>query len=127
MSSSSKKKKSLQNDAPWRASPTGKPVPKIHHSPLLRVPQNPTSAYALALIKHSDPIGQGLALEAKLESAGPDCLVPGQVTPIRLLGLKVWPIDVNLGFLEPVNRELKNIGKFMDSALNLMNASFQDR
>ncbi|KAK9124134.1 hypothetical protein Sjap_013736 [Stephania japonica] len=123
----SKKKKSLQSEAPWRASPTGKPVPKIHQSPVLRVPQNPTTAHALALIKHTDPIGQGLALEAKLEAAGPDCLVPGQVTPIRLLGLKVWPIDVNLGFLEPVNRELKNIGKFMDSALNLMNASFQDR
>ncbi|KAJ6810439.1 uncharacterized protein M6B38_156920 [Iris pallida] len=28
------------------------------------------------------PIGEGFALEAKIESAGPDCIVPGQVAPI---------------------------------------------
>lgn len=28
-------------------------------------------------------------MEAVLESAGPDCVVPGQVTPLRLLGVKV--------------------------------------
>nr|DAD24995.1 TPA_asm: hypothetical protein HUJ06_026459 [Nelumbo nucifera] len=30
-------------------------------------------------------------------------------------------------FMEPVERELRTIGKFMDSAFNLMNASFTDR
>ncbi|KAF5207720.1 hypothetical protein FRX31_002695 [Thalictrum thalictroides] len=124
----SKKTATLQKDVPWRASPTGqKPVPKIHHSPILRLSQNPTSNYALAIMKHPDPIGQGFATEATLEAAGPDCLVPGQTTPIKLLGLKVWPIEVNLKFMEPVGKELKNIGRFMDSAVNLMNASFQDR
>ncbi|KAL5709896.1 hypothetical protein ACHQM5_020525 [Ranunculus cassubicifolius] len=119
---------SLQKEAPWRASPTGvKPFPKIHHSPILRLPQNPSSNYALYVMKHPDPIGQGFATEATLEAAGPDCLVPGLTTPIKLLGLKVWPIDVNLKFMAPVGKELKNIGKFMDSAVNLMNASFQDR
>lgn len=78
-------------------------------------------------MKHPDPIGKGFASEATVEAAGPDCLVPGQITPIRLLGLKVWPIDINMKFMEPVDKELKNLGRFMDSALNLMNASFQDR
>ncbi|XP_010267231.1 PREDICTED: uncharacterized protein LOC104604547 isoform X2 [Nelumbo nucifera] len=117
----------LQKDVPWRASPTGKPVPKIHHSPILRLPQNSTSNYALAVMKHPDPIGGGFALEAKMEAAGPECIVPGQITPIRLLSLKVWPINVNMKFMEPVERELRTIGKFMDSAFNLMNASFTDR
>lgn len=34
-------------------------------------------------------MGGGLAMEAVLESAGPECVVPGQVTPLRLLGVKV--------------------------------------
>ncbi|KAJ8647882.1 hypothetical protein MRB53_000905 [Persea americana] len=120
------KASTLAQDVPWRAS-SSKPIPKIHHSPILRLPQNPTSSYALSVMKHQDPIGGGFATEAKLEAAGPDCIVPGQITPVRLLGLKVWPIDINLKFMEPVGRELKNIGKFMDSAVNLMNASFSDR
>lgn len=66
-------------------------------------------------------------MDAIVEAAGPDCIVPGQVTPIKLLGLKVWPIEVDLQFLEPVGRELKSIGKFMDDAVNLMNKSFIDR
>lgn len=42
----------LQKDAPWRASSSSsKPVPKIHHSPLLRLPQNPFSNYALSVMK----------------------------------------------------------------------------
>ncbi|XP_065625140.1 uncharacterized protein LOC112022919 [Quercus suber] len=118
---------SLQKDAPWRASPSVKPIPKIHHSPLLRLPQTPHSDYALSVMKHSNPIGNGLAMEAIVEAAGPECIVPGQITPIKLLGLKVWPIDVNLKFLEPVGRELKSLGKFMDDAVNLMNKSFIDR
>ncbi|KAJ4704994.1 Transcription factor Sox-21-A like [Melia azedarach] len=116
----------LQKDAPWRQS-TVKPVPKIHHSPVLRVSQDPYSNYALSVIKHPNPVESGLATDAILEGAGPDCIVPGQIKPVRLLGLKVWPIEVDLKFLEPVGKELKNFGKFMDDAVNLMNKSFIDR
>ncbi|KAK2990966.1 hypothetical protein RJ640_007114 [Escallonia rubra] len=131
----SKKGAVLQKDAPWRASPYGKPVPRIHHSPVLRVAQNPFSNYALSVMKHPNPIGSGLGSEAIVEAAGPDCIVPGQVAPIKLLGLKVlflfftpqkifsfiwlilifilevWPINIDLKFVEPVGRELKSIGK----------------
>ncbi|KAJ6699212.1 hypothetical protein OIU79_012469 [Salix purpurea] len=100
----------LQKDVPWRVS-TSKPIPKIHHSPILRVSQNPFSDYALSVMKHPNPIGTGLATEALVESAGPDCIVPGQITPIRLVGLKVWPIEFDLKFIEPVGRELKLLGK----------------
>ncbi|MBA0654944.1 hypothetical protein Goklo_021845, partial [Gossypium klotzschianum] len=41
---------SLQKDVPWRAS-AGKSVPKIHHSPVLRIRQNPNSNYAIAVMK----------------------------------------------------------------------------
>ncbi|XP_073004887.1 uncharacterized protein [Typha latifolia] len=127
-SATASKRALLADDVPWRATAGGKkPVPRIHQSPVLRVAQNPGSAYALAVMKHPDPIGEGFAMEAKLEAAGPECIVPGQITPVKLLGLKVWPIDVNFKFMEPVGRELRSIGKFMDSAFNLMNASFQDR
>ncbi|KAF6140270.1 hypothetical protein GIB67_000318 [Kingdonia uniflora] len=106
------KKAQLQKDAPWRTTnPNDKPIPRINRTPLLTIPQNPNSDYALSLIKHPDPIGGGFASEAKVEAAGPDCIVPGQVTPIKLLGLKVWPININLKFMEPVDRELKNMGK----------------
>ncbi|XP_059428921.1 uncharacterized protein LOC132162655 [Corylus avellana] len=118
---------SLQKDAPWRAASSAKPIPKIHHTPVLRVPQSPASNYALSVMKHPNPIGSGLAMEAIVEAAGPECIVPGQMKPIKLVGVKVWPIDVNLKFLEPVGRELKSIGKFMDDAVNLMNKSFIDR
>ncbi|MFQ6635878.1 hypothetical protein Gotur_010733 [Gossypium turneri] len=64
---------SLQKDVPWRAS-AGKSVPKIHHSPVLRIRQNPNSNYAIAV-------------------------------------MKVWPIEVNTKFLEPVGKELKLLGK----------------
>ncbi|PON49019.1 hypothetical protein PanWU01x14_232850 [Parasponia andersonii] len=117
---------SLQKDAPWRNSSV-KPIPKIHHSPILRVPNTPTYSYALSIIKEPNPVGTGLAQEAIVESAGPDCIVPGQITPIKLLGLKVWPIEVNLKFLEPVGKELKLLGKFMDDAVKLMDKSFIDR
>lgn len=78
-------------------------------------------------MKHPDPIGSGLAMDAILEAAGPDCIVPGQSAPVKLLGLKVWPIDIDLKVLEPVGRELKLLGKFMDDAVSLMNKSFIDR
>ncbi|KAK3226618.1 hypothetical protein Dsin_006480 [Dipteronia sinensis] len=88
----------LQKDAPWRASST-KPIPRIHHSPLLRISNNPHSNYALNIIKHPNPIGDGLAMEAIVEAAGPDCIVPGLVKPIRLLGLKVSPFYSITSFL----------------------------
>ncbi|KAE8671650.1 bifunctional monodehydroascorbate reductase and carbonic anhydrase nectarin-3 [Hibiscus syriacus] len=94
---------SLQKDVPWRAS-AGKSIPRIHYSPVIRLRQNPNSNYGIAIMKHWDPIGSGLATEAIVEAAGPECIVPGQITPIRLLGLK-----------------------FMDDAVNLMNKSFIDR
>lgn len=81
---------SLQKDVPWRASSSSaKPIPKIHHSPLLRVSQTPVSDYGISVMRHPDPIGGGLGDEAIVEPAGPDCLVPGQKMPIQLLGLQV--------------------------------------
>ncbi|XP_019454698.1 PREDICTED: uncharacterized protein LOC109355888 [Lupinus angustifolius] len=119
---------SFQKDVPWRVSSSSmKPLPKIHHSPLLRISQSPFSDYALYIMKQPDPIGSGLGDGAIVEAAGPECIVPGQITPIKLLGLKVWPINVDLKFLEPVGKELKMLGKFMDDAVNLMNKSFIDR
>lgn len=41
----------LQKDVPWRASSAAKPIPKIHHSPILRLPQTPYSNYALSVMK----------------------------------------------------------------------------
>ncbi|WOK91797.1 hypothetical protein Cni_G00488 [Canna indica] len=118
----------LAEDVPWRASPAGrKPVPRIHLNPVLRVQHNPNTNYALAVMKQPDPIGGGFATEAIVEAAGPDCIVPGLATPVKLLGMKVWPIEINFKFVEPIARELQVLGKFMDSAVNLMNASFQDR
>ncbi|KAK7378679.1 hypothetical protein VNO80_04125 [Phaseolus coccineus] len=119
---------SFQKDVPWRASSsTVKPIPKIHHSPLLRVSQTPVTDYAVSVMRHPDPIGSGLGDDAIVEAAGPDCLVPGQKMPLQLLGLQVWPIHVDLKFLEPVGRELKMLGKFMDDAVELMNKSFIER
>ncbi|KAL8152857.1 hypothetical protein V2J09_010617 [Rumex salicifolius] len=117
----------LQKDAPWRASsPGAKPIPKIHLSPVLRTPQTPYSSFAVSVMKNPDPVGNGLGVDAVLESAGPDCIVPGQATPIKLLGLKVWPIDLELKFLHRVGRELKMVGRVMDSAVNTMNKTFVD-
>jgi hypothetical protein len=39
--------------------------------------------------QHPNPVKEGLAMEAELEAAGPECIVPGQMAPVRLLGLKV--------------------------------------
>lgn len=81
---------SLQKDVPWRASSSSaKPIPRIHHSPLLRVSRTPVSDYGISVMRHPDPIGGGLGDEATVEPAGPDCLVPGQKMPIQLLGLQV--------------------------------------
>ncbi|KAL5070555.1 hypothetical protein RYX36_021442 [Vicia faba] len=106
------KNTSFQDDVPWRVSSSSlKPLPKIHHSPILRVSHTPLSDYAISIMRHPDPIGNGLGDGAIVEAAGPECLVPGQSAPIKLLGLKVWPIEVDLKFLEPVGRELKALGK----------------
>ncbi|KAI4378712.1 hypothetical protein MLD38_016152 [Melastoma candidum] len=119
----SRKTPALDKDAPWRAT-SARPLPRIHHAPILRV--NRTD-HAIAAMTSSDPIGYGLAIGAVVEAAGPDCIVPGLSPPVTLLGVKVWPIEVNLKFLEPVERELKLLGKFMDSAVSLMNKSFIDQ
>lgn len=105
----------LAEDAPWRVSSV-RPVPKISRSPVLSISQSPETDYAISVMKvvffifpfvvlqsnlgislflilgclqHPNPVGGGFAMEAVLESAGPDCVVPGQVTPLRLLGVKV--------------------------------------
>lgn len=41
------------------------------------------------ILQHPNPIGSGLAMEAIVEAAGPECIVPGQMKPIKLLGVKV--------------------------------------
>ncbi|GAB2235796.1 hypothetical protein Droror1_Dr00026237 [Drosera rotundifolia] len=113
----------LQRDVPWRETSGVRPIPKIHLSPALRVPQNPHSDYALSIIKDMDPIGKGLAVDAVVESAGPECIVPGQAVPVKLLGLKVWPVGVDLKFLEPVGREFKTVGRILDMAMDLASYS----
>eukprot|EP01018_Ginkgo_biloba_P039464 Gb_17386 [translate_table: standard] len=82
-------RKELAEDVPWRGRSKGKPLPKISQKPLLTVRQTPNFNYAVSIMKHPDPIGKGLATEAFLESAGPECIVPGQVRPLKLLGLQV--------------------------------------
>ncbi|KAG8078126.1 hypothetical protein GUJ93_ZPchr0007g5500 [Zizania palustris] len=120
------------DDAPWRAAATGaagiRPVPRIQHGPVLRVAQDDSSsAYALAVMKHPDPIGEGLAMEAVAEAAGPECIVPGQQAPLRLLGLKVWPLDIEMKFLEPFGRELNSMKKFMDKSCSVMDSSISNK
>ncbi|KAG2592114.1 uncharacterized protein LOC120672371 [Panicum virgatum] len=123
------------DDAPWRAAaataPGGqgiRPVPRIHHAPVLRVAaQDDSAAYSLAVMKHPDPIGEGLAMEAFAEAAGPECIVPGQQAPLRLMGLKVWPLDIDLKFLEPFGRELHSMKKFMDKSCSVMDSSMANK
>ncbi|XBI19587.1 hypothetical protein VPH35_061062 [Triticum aestivum] len=146
------------DDAPWRVAAAGsagiRPVPRIHHGPVLRVAQDDSSAYALAIMRvrtappwfgsifvgwwvgegrpdfdphlslqNPDPIGMGLAMEAVAEAAGPECIVPGQQAPLRLMGLKVWPLDIEMKFLEPFGRELHSMKKFMDKSCSVMDSS----
>ncbi|XP_062207047.1 uncharacterized protein LOC133908870 [Phragmites australis] len=121
------------DDAPWRAAATAagqgiRPVPRIHHAPVLRVAaQDDSAAYALAVMKHPDPIGEGLAMEAIAEAAGPECIVPGQQAPLRLMGLKVWPLDIDMKFLEPFGRELHSMKKFMDKSCSVMDSSMANK
>ncbi|CAO1946185.1 unnamed protein product [Urochloa humidicola] len=123
------------DDAPWRATAATasgghgiRPVPRIHHAPVLRVStQDDSAAYALAVMKHPDPIGEGMAMEAFAEAAGPECIVPGQQAPLRLMGLKVWPLDIDLKFLEPFGRELHSMKKFMDKSCSVMDSSMSNK
>lgn len=53
------------------------------------------------IVQNPNPIGSGLGSEAIVEAAGPDCIVPGQITPIRLLGLKVsFPPLLVISFIQ---------------------------
>ncbi|KAJ8570596.1 hypothetical protein K7X08_037568 [Anisodus acutangulus] len=54
---------------------------------------------APAFREQADPIGSGLGTEVIVEAAGPDCIVPGQNPPIKLLGFKVHPSS-NISMLQ---------------------------
>jgi hypothetical protein len=108
-------------DAPWRRR-TEKPVPLVGVGTMVSVRQAPNFSYAMSIMKHPDPIGTGLALEVAFEPAGPDCIVPGLSKPVKLLGVKVWPVEglPNLrGGLKPLLRELKNFSAAIDRVLEM--------
>ncbi|GLJ44323.1 hypothetical protein SUGI_0927890 [Cryptomeria japonica] len=104
-----------------------KPFPKVSQLPLLTLEQTTNLNYGLSVMKHPDPIGHGVAVEAFLESAGRECVVPGHVRPVTLLGLQLWPVSINWNFMKPITREIEGVGKFMDVAFDLMQAPFGDR
>ncbi|KAL7212074.1 hypothetical protein ACSBR2_014858 [Camellia fascicularis] len=55
-------------------------------------PQNPPLSCSSSLpssFMHPNPIGSGLGNEAIVEAEGPDCIVPGQITPIKLILLMI--------------------------------------
>ncbi|XP_024368741.1 uncharacterized protein [Physcomitrium patens] len=118
-------------DAPWRALKGEKPVPRINKGGVVAVRQGANYQYAISIMKHPDPIGYGLAREAYVEPAGPDCIIPGLQRPVKVLGLQVWPIPfkpvISLKALEPIGRELKTVGKLLDKAFDLMQAPFSER
>ncbi|KAL2610051.1 hypothetical protein R1flu_028624 [Riccia fluitans] len=126
-----KKSRRFSNDAPWRAASGEKTVPKISQGVVCAVREGPNFNYAMSVIKHPDPIGYGLASEAFVEPAGPDCIIPGLTRPVRVLGVQVWPINlpanVSVKALEPIGRELKSFSKMLDKAFDLMQAPFGDR
>ncbi|XP_024545058.1 uncharacterized protein LOC112351406 [Selaginella moellendorffii] len=133
-SSSSKKttKKQLAGDAPWRSRPGEPPLPRISPPSAIIVSKSRNFDYALSIMKHPDPIGMGLAEEAMVEAAGPDCIIPGLVKPVKVLGIQVWPIDVkpptvNTKALQPIFRELKSLSKLLEKAVDLSQAPFQAR
>lgn len=119
------------DDAPWRAPQGEKPIPRISQGVVFPVRQGPNFSYAMSIMKHPDPIGYGLARECFLEPAGPDCIIPGQPKPIRLLGFQFWPLPfhnvISFKALEPIGRELKTVGKLLDKAFELMQAPFSER
>ncbi|KAH7331948.1 hypothetical protein KP509_20G059800 [Ceratopteris richardii] len=129
MASTGGASKFASSDALWRAPAGERAIPRI--SPVvLSVRRTTNFEYATSIMKHPDPIGKGLASDVVLEAAGPDCIVPGRQKPIRILGLKVWPVENpkwSLKFLEPIGREAKTFLKMMDRAFDLMQAPFNDR
>ena len=48
----------------------------------------------VGFLQNPNPVGNGLAVAAALEGAGPECIVPGLAKPIKLLGLKVLLVFV---------------------------------
>ncbi|CAI7776926.1 unnamed protein product, partial [Closterium sp. NIES-54] len=106
-------KKTLRADAPWRAKGTG--VALIGGPPLATVRRGPEFDYAMSIMRHPDPIGMGLAQEAGVEAAGEDCLVPGLKRPVIVMGVQVWPLEINSPLswkaIEPMARELKTVSK----------------
>eukprot|EP00246_Nothoceros_aenigmaticus_P015521 TRINITY_DN6503_c0_g1_i1.p2 TRINITY_DN6503_c0_g1~~TRINITY_DN6503_c0_g1_i1.p2 ORF type:complete len:139 (+),score=18.03 TRINITY_DN6503_c0_g1_i1:186-602(+) len=118
-------------DAPWRKNTGDKAVPIISQGVMITVREGPNFHYAMSIIKHPDPIGMGLATEAFIEAAGPDCLVPGQPRPLRIGALQIWPLpfrpSLNFKALEPIGRELRTIGRLLEKAFDLMQAPFGER
>ncbi|CAM6091241.1 unnamed protein product [Calypogeia fissa] len=123
--------KKFAADAPWRAASGEKAIPKISHGMVFAVREGPNFTYAMSVMKHPDPVGMGLATEAFVEPAGPDCIIPGLRRPIRFLGIQVWPLpfqqNLSLKVLEPIGHELKTVGRVLDKAFELMQAPFGDR
>ncbi|CAI5506455.1 unnamed protein product [Closterium sp. Naga37s-1] len=117
-------KKALRADAPWRAKGTG--VALIGGPALATVRRGPEFDYAMSIMRHPDPIGMGLAQEAGVEAAGEDCLVPGLKRPVIVMGVQVWPLEINSPLswkaIEPMARELKTVSKLAEKAIDLMNA-----
>ncbi|CAI5462200.1 unnamed protein product, partial [Closterium sp. Yama58-4] len=113
-----------KKDAPWRAKGTG--VALIGGPALATVRRGPEFDYAMSIMRHPDPIGMGLAQEAGVEAAGEDCLVPGLKRPVIVMGVQVWPLEVNSPLswkaIEPMARELKTVSKLAEKAIDLMNA-----
>lgn len=129
--SRAKASKKFAADAPWRAPSGERAIPRISHGVVFAVREGPNFAYAMSVMKHPDPVGMGLATEAFVEPAGPDCIIPGLRRPIKLLGIQVWPLPFQQSFslkvLEPIGHELKTVGKVLDKAFDLMQAPFGDR
>lgn len=78
----------VEKDIPWRLE-TGRPVPKIHLSPVPRVDRTPYANHDVSVMRCPNPIGDGVVIGAVVEPAGPDCFVPGLSSPVRLLDIKV--------------------------------------
>lgn len=117
------------SEALWRAPVGERPIPRISAS-TLSVRQAPNYDYATSIMRHPDPIGMGLATDAFLEAAGPECIVPGQKKRIAVLGLQVWPVEIpeiNFKALEPIGREVKSFCRMLDRAFDLMQAPFNER
>ncbi|EEE55474.1 hypothetical protein OsJ_03654 [Oryza sativa Japonica Group] len=77
-------------------------------------------------------------MEAMVEAAGPECIVPGQQAPAAAAGPQVnenpsqltwlvWPLDIEMKFLEPFGRELHSMKKFMDKSCSVMDSSMSNK